>query len=346
MAIGHRQPQFRRQRRHFRHFSSRSIKDMSMKLLFLLAAMVVIQEKHQHFLVQAFSASPPENTPYNNMYVSKSTATPEQSSLFSEGSEFRKERLDSALRKVGIDPSSSTFTSNTCGSAALRAYRSFLLPKSKGAFAVAESPQRATVVANNISFYIREYRSHQEEWIVNHDKCSLGQHYNSSSELQRQPLTLVLDNIRSAANVGNIFRAAEAAHISSVCLCGMTPAPPHPKVLKTAVGSAEYVPYTQSASTLDVVRKLQNEGVTVLGVETTSKSTPMWQTTMPQPLALVFGNELVGVHVDVLNECDGLVCIPTNGIKNSFNVATCASIVMWEALRQWQVIGDDGMNES
>jgi tRNA G18 (ribose-2'-O)-methylase SpoU len=71
---------------------------------------------------------------------------------------------------------------------------------------------------------------------------------------------------------------------------------------------------------------------------------------MPRPLALVFGNELVGVHVDVLKECDGLVCIPTNGIKNSLNVATCASIVMWEALRQWQVVSDedddDGRNES
>jgi tRNA G18 (ribose-2'-O)-methylase SpoU len=305
---------------------------MSIKLLLFLT-LVVVPENQQHFLSQAFSASPKDS------YVSKSTATPEQSSLFSQGSESRKERLDIALSDLGISPSS--LTENECGTAALRTYRSFLLPKSRGALAVAESPQRATVVANNISFYMREYRSHQEEWIVNHDKS-----LHQSSSKQRQPLTLVLDNVRSAANVGNILRAAEAAHISSVCLCGMTPTPPHPKVLKTAVGSAEYVPYTKSGSTLDVVRELQNEGVTVLGVETTSRSTPMWQTTMPQPLALVFGNELVGVHVDVLKECDGLVCIPTNGIKNSLNVATCASIVMWEALRQWQVKVDAGIKES
>lgn len=304
---------------------------MSIKLLFLLT-LVVVQESQRHSLarVQAFSASPENARSYD--YVSKSTAAPEQSTLYSEGSGFRKERLHSALNELGIAPY--TLTPSQCGSAALRAYRSFILPKSKGALAVAESPQRAGVVANNISFYIREYRSHQEEWIVNHDKC-LG-----TVTRERLPLTLVLDNIRSAANVGNILRAAEAAHISSIHLCGITPAPPHPKVLKTAVGAAEYVPYTQSGSTLHVVRELQNKRVTVLGVETTSQSTPMWETYMPQPLALVFGNELVGVHVDVLQECDGLVCIPTSGIKNSLNVATCASIVMWEALRQWNVASD------
>lgn len=311
-----------------------SEKSMSIKLLFLLTPIIVQERQHHSFArVQAFSASP-DNA---HAYVSKSTAAPEQSTFYSEGSESRKERLHSALNDLGIAPS--TVTESQCGSAALRAYQSFILPKSKGALAVAESPQRARVVANNISFYIREYRSHQEEWIVNHDKC-LGKNTR-----ERLPLTLVLDNIRSAANVGNILRAAEAAHISSIHLCGMTPAPPHPKVMKTAVGAAEYVPYTQSGSTLEVVRELQNKGVAVLGVETTSKSTPMWETTMPQPLALVFGNELVGVHVDVLQECDGLVCIPTSGIKNSMNVATCASIVMWEALRQWN-IADDMTNES
>ena len=303
---------------------------MFIKLLFSLTLIVIHERRHHSFArVKAFFASPDDA----HSYVSKSTAAPEQSTLYSEGSGLRKERLHAALHDLGIDPS--VFTESQCGcSAAVRAYQSFILPKSKGALAVAESPQRARVVANNISFYIREYRSHQEEWIVNHDKC-LGK-----VTRERLSLMLVLDNIRSAANVGNILRAAEAAHISSIHLCGMTPAPPHPKVLKTAVGAAEYVHYIQSGSTLEVVRELQNKGVTVLGVETTSKSTPLWETTMPQPLALVFGNELIGVHVDVLKECDGLVCIPTSGIKNSLNVATCASIVMWEALRQWSVGAD------
>jgi 23S rRNA (guanosine2251-2'-O)-methyltransferase len=107
------------------------------------------------------------------------------------------------------------------------------------------------------------------------------------------------------------------------------------ELLKTAVGSAEYVPYTTHSSTLACVQELKKEGITVFAVETTSRSIPMWQCDMPQPLALVFGNELVGIHPDVLTECNAIVCIPTHGIKNSINVATCVSVIMWEALRQW-----------
>lgn len=267
-------------------------------------------------------------------YMSKSTATPEATTAFARGSDIRRERIDEALSSLGIDPYTLTESDEYRGSAALRAYSSFVLPKSEGALAVAESPQRAAVVANNISFYIREQRSHQEEWLRNHDR-SLAEAEEVFFGKMRQPLTIILDNVRSAHNVGNILRAAEAARVSEVQLCGITPGPPNPKVLKTAVGSAEYVPYSRSGSTLEAVRNLQRKGVHVLGVETTSKSMPMWKTCMPQPLALVFGNELVGVHADVLEACDGLVCIPTNGIKNSLNVATCASILMWEAMRQW-----------
>jgi len=90
---------------------------------------------------------------------------------------------------------------------------------------------------------------------------------------------------------------------------------------------------------MDVVRELQGKGVAVWGVETTSNSQSLWTMEMTQPLALVFGNEVVGVHADVLEECDGLVSVPMLGVKNSLNVATCASIVMWEALRQWEVEG-------
>lgn len=267
-----------------------------------------------------------------NHYASRSTASPEETSQFSAGSEKRKERLHNALLDLGIDPIRIESSPDFYGSAAVRAYSSFILPKSAGALAVADSPTRASVVANNISFYMREHKSHQEEWLRNHDR-SLAE----TQSTPRQPLYILLDNVRSAANVGNILRAAETARVTQVILCGITPGPPNKKVMKTAVGAAEYVPFEQAPSALEAVRSLQSRGVSVFGVETTSKSTPMWETDFPAPLALVFGNELVGVHADVLQECDGLVCIPTNGVKNSLNVATCASIVVWEALRQWQV---------
>ena len=253
--------------------------------------------------------------------------------MFSIGSEERKERLDSALKQLDVNVEKLTTCAEYHGSAALRAYSSFVLPKSKGALATADSPTRASVVANNISFLLQEYEAHCTEWLRNHDR-SLEE--VEAQQLPRQPLYIVLDNVRSAVNVGNILRACEAARVTQVCLCGsMTPAPPHPQVLKTAVGSAQYVPYRVCASTLSLIRELKEKDVTVIGVETTSKSTGMWEMSMPRPLAFVFGNELVGIHPSVLKECDGLVCIPTLGVKNSLNVATCASIVMWEALRQW-----------
>jgi len=276
--------------------------------------------------------TPPKPPPYK----SRSTANPDPTTPYATNTTSRRLKLDSALTSLGIDTSDLTTNPAYRGTAALRSYTSFLLPKSDGAFAIAESPHRAVVVANNISFLLREHRSHQEEWVRNHDR-SLSE--ANALHPQRQPLIVLLDNIRSAHNVGNILRAAEAARVTNVYLCGITPTPPNPKVLKTALRSAAYVPHQHAGSTMDVVRDLQAQGVTVYGVETTSTSTSLWDVEMTQPLALVFGNEVVGVHADVLEVCDGVVRVPMLGVKNSLNVATCASIVMWEVLRQWDVEG-------
>lgn len=276
---------------------------------------------------------------------------------------MRRTRLESALVSVGVDVESLLSSQEYRGTAALRAYGSFVLPKSEGALAVAESPQRALVVANSISFYLREHKSHREEWIVNHDRSLREAEDSLSSGDHDLPrLIVILDNLRSAHNVGNILRAAEAARVRHVYLAGITPTPPNPKVLKTAVGAAAYVPHTHVGTALEVVRDLQtNHRVRVWGVETTSRSQSLWKTRFSTDhqhdsdsnndggLALIFGNEVVGVHTEVLNECDGLVSVPMMGIKNSLNVATCASIVMWEVLRQWDedrtINGEEGEEE-
>ena len=264
-------------------------------------------------------------------YVSKSTATPDATTPYAAGSDLRRERLHVALSEVGVSVEELTTSREFRGSPALRMYSSFVLPKSEGGLAMAESPQRAVVIADSISFMLREHRSHQEEWMCNHDR-SLSE---AESLGPRHPLIIILDNVRSAHNVGNILRAAEAGGLEHVYLCGITPAPPNNKVLKTALGSAQYVPHTVARSTLEIVRDIQSQGVSVWGVETTSRSTPLWSAKMNQPVALVFGNELVGVDTEVLKACDGLVSVPTYGVKNSLNIATCASILIWETLRQW-----------
>jgi 23S rRNA (guanosine2251-2'-O)-methyltransferase len=294
-----------------------------------------------------------EETSYSANYQSRSTATPDASSQFYVGADDRRERLHQALHEIGLNPTDLIDLPEYRGSAALRTYSSFLLPKSEGALAMTNQPQRAAVVANNISFLMREHRSHQQEWLRNHDRS-----LREAEELlsQRNPITLVLDGIRSAHNVGNILRAAEAAKCQEVILCGsMTPAPPNAKVLKTALGAAEYVPYQTVGSTIEAVQTLKRNNVKVIGVETTSRSVPLWKASFfeskdgdkdatpqeMQQVAFVFGNELVGVDTTVLEECDELVAVPTHGIKNSLNVATCASVLIWEALRQWDSIQGD-----
>lgn len=293
-------------------------------------------------------------------YASRSTNDPELSTKFYEGAEIRKTRLHSELQNIGLNLDELLFLPEFRGSAALRTYNSFIFPRSDGALAMANQPQRAAVVANSISFLLREHRSHQEDWLRNHDRSI----HEAQEQFQgpRNPISLVLDDIRSAHNVGNIIRFAEAARCEKIYLCGsMTPAPPHPKVLKTALGAAEYVPYEMLGSTMQAIQQLKEQGTTVYAVETTSRSVPLWKVSFfneqqkerpteaslggeggsgqipSQQIAFVFGNELVGVAIPVLNKCDAIISVPTHGIKNSLNVATCASVVTWEALRQWEI---------
>ena len=134
------------------------------------------------------------------------------------------------------------------GSAALRHYTSFVYPKTEAALHNAMRPQRASTVASQIAFLVREQRAAHAEWLVNHDRA-VQESDQGSNGRPRTPLYLILDNLRSAANVGNILRAAEAARVEKVFCCGITPvpSPSEPKVLKTALGAAEYVPHERAA---------------------------------------------------------------------------------------------------
>ncbi len=201
---------------------------------------------------------------------------------------------------------------------------------------MAESPTRARVVANNISFLVREFKADQEEWLRNVDR-NRNDAISKAEERVKHPVVIVLDNVRSAHNVGNILRLAEAAQVESVRLCGMTPRPPHPKIMKTAMGAAEYVDVgdADDASTLQTVLDLKAKGYDVYGVETTETAITLWDAPISNnPVAFVFGNELIGVDVEVLEECKGIISLPTYGNKNSLNIATCVGIVAWDYLRR------------
>ena len=152
---------------------------------------------------------------------------------------------------------------------------------------------------------------------------------------EKTPVIAVLENIRSAYNVGSVFRTADAFLLESIQLCGYTPQPPHRDIQKTALGATETVSWKYVKQAEDAVRDLKQAGYAVFAVEQTEKSIPLHQfpELMPERFALVFGNEVSGVEDPVLILCDGSIEIPQLGMKHSLNISVAAGIVFWEILR-------------
>jgi tRNA G18 (ribose-2'-O)-methylase SpoU len=150
--------------------------------------------------------------------------------------------------------------------------------------------------------------------------------------LPKYPLYIILDNLRSAFNVGAIFRTADALAASGLFLCGYTACPPHVKLAKTSLRTIDYVPWKKFGTALEAVHHLKGQGVTVWAAETTSASIPFHAAHYPQALGIVFGNEALGVSAEVLAACDALVEIPLHGFKNSLNVSVACGILGFAAI--------------
>ena len=148
------------------------------------------------------------------------------------------------------------------------------------------------------------------------------------------PVVLILDNLRSAFNVGNILRLADAVRAREVLACGYTAAPPHPKLAKTARGCDRTVTVRRFPDAAAALRECRDRGFRIYGVETVEGARIYWETRFVFPAALIFGNEALGISPEALALCDASVSLPALGIKNSINVANCAAAVMFEALRQ------------
>ena len=149
---------------------------------------------------------------------------------------------------------------------------------------------------------------------------------------EKRPFAIVLDQVRSALNVGSIFRTADAFCARRLVLCGITARPPHREIQKTALGATETVTWSHLASTIDAVAQLRAEGYCVVSVEQTDTSTPLFdfQPAPDQPYAFVFGHEMQGVDKAVVAASDLRLEIPQYGTKHSLNVAVAAGIVMWD----------------
>ena len=150
------------------------------------------------------------------------------------------------------------------------------------------------------------------------------------------PLSLILDNIRSANNVGSLFRTADCFALHHVYLCGITATPPHRDILKTALGATDTVSWSHHASCTELVQRLISAGTQVQCLEQTERSTSLHDYTVPSitPLALVVGNEVQGVAQEVIDLSHGTIEIAQYGTKHSLNVAVSAGIAVWELSRQ------------
>ena len=154
---------------------------------------------------------------------------------------------------------------------------------------------------------------------------------------EKMPLVVVLDNVRSLYNIGSVFRTSDAFRVAGVVLCGITATPPHAEIHKTALGAEDSVSWRYFEDTMEAVAWLRAEGYTLLAVEQCEGSTMLNQLEVKEvrevrevkKYAIILGNEVKGVHQEVVDASDGCIEIPQFGTKHSLNVSTTAGIVIW-----------------
>jgi 23S rRNA (guanosine2251-2'-O)-methyltransferase len=156
-------------------------------------------------------------------------------------------------------------------------------------------------------------------------------------EVDKFPVIIVLDNIRSQHNIGSVFRTSDAFKMEAIHLCGITATPPNREIHKTALGATETVNWTYFENTLQSIDFLHNQGYVVYAVEQAigSISLEKLQINSNTKLALIFGNEVDGVSEDVMKKVDGCVEIPQYGTKHSLNISVSAGIVIWEISKSY-----------
>jgi len=153
---------------------------------------------------------------------------------------------------------------------------------------------------------------------------------------EKNPIVIVLDNIRSLNNIGSIFRTADAFRIECIFLCGITAKPPHREIQKTALGATESVEWVYNTETKETIEMLKVKGYKIVAVEQAENSI-MLNNFIPgtdEKYAIVLGNEVKGVAQEIVNNSDFCIEIPQFGTKHSFNVTVSNGIVLWDLLQK------------
>ena len=157
-------------------------------------------------------------------------------------------------------------------------------------------------------------------------------------KMDKIPLIVVLDNIRSLNNIGSVFRTSDAFLIEKIYLCGITAQPPHKDIHKTALGATESVDWEFVEDTLTLVEKLQAENVVVASIEQAEKSTKLqdFKIEENQKYAIVMGNEVKGVQQEVVSASDYCIEIPQFGTKHSLNISVSCGVVLWDLFKKFK----------
>jgi len=154
-------------------------------------------------------------------------------------------------------------------------------------------------------------------------------------ESDKIPIIVVLENIRSAYNVGSVLRTADAFLLEAVYTTGYTAHPPHKQVAKTALGADETVLTKHFKNAIEVIEDLKIQGYKIFAAEQAEGSHELQALGFEknQKLAVIFGNEVTGVEQNTIQLCDGCIEIPQLGMKHSLNIAVAAGVLLWELVR-------------
>jgi len=154
---------------------------------------------------------------------------------------------------------------------------------------------------------------------------------------KKVPIIIILDNVRSAHNVGSIFRTSDAFLIEKIMLCGICPVPPKSEIRKTALGATESVEWEYYKDITDCIKVLTEKDYKIISIEQVENATDLNNHSIEKShkIALVFGNEVNGVSEEIIQQSDNVIEIPQYGTKHSFNVSVSVGIVLWDLSRKY-----------
>jgi len=154
-----------------------------------------------------------------------------------------------------------------------------------------------------------------------------------NERLEKLDIIVLLDNLRSAYNVGNIIRIVDAFGFKEICFTGVTACPPHKKIMKTAMGAEKYIEYRYIRDSYSAAIHYKNKGYKILSLERTNVSKTIWANDYGEGYCIVVGNEALGIRDEILNISDEIVEIPMRGFKNSINVSNSFGMLAYEIVR-------------